>query len=81
MREIILGKCRESNPGQLAEKRERYLCAFLTHPIKDENVSGFGLGVVGVVALDLDLAVLPQPAVVLQLDAGWQRPVGDTRLK
>ena len=53
---------------------------FLTHPIKDENVSGFGLGVVGVVALDLDLSVLPQPAVVLQFDACRQAPVCDARL-
>ena len=26
LKEIILWECRESNPGQLGEKRERYLC-------------------------------------------------------
>jgi hypothetical protein len=51
------------------------------YPVKDEYVSEFRFSVGGVVALDLDFSVLPQPAVVLQLDPGRQAPVGNACLK
>jgi hypothetical protein len=51
------------------------------YPVKDEYVSEFRFSVGGVVALDLDFSILPQPAVVLQLDPGRQAPVGNTCLK
>jgi hypothetical protein len=64
------------------------VCLFLAitnfydcYPVEDEDISCFGLGVGRVVAADLDLAVLPQPAVVLQLHAGRQAPVSDARLQ
>ena len=65
--------------GPLAGK-SKSLNLYLKYPIENENVSQLRLCVGRVVALDFDLTVLPQPAVVLQFDACRQAPVCDARL-
>lgn len=50
-----------------------------TYLVKDENISDFGFDV-RVMALDFELGVFPETAVILQLDPSWHVPVRDARL-